>query len=70
MTAADTPSATVPPIDEDTSRPQCAACAHDMTAHDPIGVRFCAATTAGALSRGCVCTGVTAASATRWPTPR
>ena len=33
----------------------CPACAHSMDAHDPIGVRFCRATAAAALDRGCVC---------------
>jgi hypothetical protein len=37
--------------------PACAACPHDRDAHDRIGTRFCAATTAGALRRGCVCVG-------------
>jgi hypothetical protein len=35
----------------------CAACRHDRDAHDRIGARFCSATIAGALSRGCVCVG-------------
>jgi hypothetical protein len=35
----------------------CAACPHDRDAHDAIGTRFCTATIAGALSRGCVCVG-------------
>jgi hypothetical protein len=33
----------------------CLACAHPMSAHDVISARFCTATLAGALSRGCVC---------------
>jgi hypothetical protein len=33
----------------------CSVCAHPMRAHDAIGARFCAATMAGALDRGCVC---------------
>ncbi|QXG76359.1 RGCVC family protein [Modestobacter sp. L9-4] len=35
--------------------PGCPACAHPMSAHDRIGVRFCLATTAGGTRRGCVC---------------
>jgi hypothetical protein len=48
-------------VDRSPAEPQagdeetCAACAHPLTAHDPIGLRFCRATTAGGLSRGCVC---------------
>jgi hypothetical protein len=33
----------------------CPACAHALSDHDPIGARFCRATVAGGLSRGCVC---------------
>lgn len=33
----------------------CAACRHPLHSHDQIGLRFCAATVDGALSRGCVC---------------
>lgn len=36
----------------------CVACAHPLEAHDQIGLRFCAATTASAIDRGCVCVGV------------
>jgi hypothetical protein len=35
----------------------CAACPHVRDAHDPLGRRFCAATTASAANRGCICTG-------------
>lgn len=42
--------------------PACAACPHGRDAHDRIGTRFCAATIAGALSRGCVCVGDALAS--------
>ncbi|MGH3850988.1 MAG: RGCVC family protein, partial [Pseudonocardiaceae bacterium] len=37
----------------------CTVCPHPWDAHDRIGVRYCAATVAGALSRGCVCVGDT-----------
>jgi hypothetical protein len=33
----------------------CAVCPHSWDEHDPIGVRYCTATTAAALSRGCIC---------------
>ena len=33
----------------------CAACPHDWEAHDHIGIRYCAATTARGLRRKCVC---------------
>jgi hypothetical protein len=33
----------------------CPACPHPMAAHDPIGTRFCRATVAGSVQRGCVC---------------
>jgi hypothetical protein len=40
----------------------CVACPHDRDAHDAIGTRFCAATSARGLDRGCVCVGTTVAS--------
>ncbi|MFQ1002864.1 RGCVC family protein [Modestobacter sp. SSW1-42] len=58
------PFATDAPSPEDTApaphagvpeAPGCPACAHPMSAHDRIGVRFCLATTAGGTDRGCVC---------------
>jgi hypothetical protein len=33
----------------------CVACAHPWSAHDVISARYCTATVAGALTRGCVC---------------
>jgi hypothetical protein len=35
----------------------CAGCPHAWDAHDPIGIRYCYATIAGGLHRGCVCVG-------------
>lgn len=35
--------------------PACDVCPHPLASHDPIGLRFCRATTAGATSRGCIC---------------
>jgi hypothetical protein len=35
--------------------PACDVCGHPMTSHDRISTRFCDATQAGALSRGCIC---------------
>jgi hypothetical protein len=40
------------PLDEAAG---CAACPHPLAHHDAIGLRFCAATTAGAVVRGCIC---------------
>ena len=37
-----------------TAADQC-RCGHLDNAHDVIAARFCAATQAGALSRGCIC---------------
>ena len=34
---------------------RCAVCKHSMAWHDTIGLRFCAATQANALSRHCIC---------------
>ncbi|WP_157529701.1 RGCVC family protein [Nocardia sp. NRRL S-836] len=33
----------------------CAVCPHPLQDHDPLGVRYCNATTASALPRGCIC---------------
>ncbi|WP_434453088.1 RGCVC family protein [Lentzea sp. E54] len=33
----------------------CDVCPHPRQDHDPIGVRYCTATTASALPRGCIC---------------
>ncbi|WNV89279.1 RGCVC family protein [Umezawaea sp. Da 62-37] len=33
----------------------CAACAHPLADHDALGVRFCTASAASGLSRGCIC---------------
>jgi hypothetical protein len=33
----------------------CAVCPHPWLEHDPLGVRFCAATAVSALPRGCIC---------------
>jgi hypothetical protein len=37
----------------------CVVCPHAWDAHDPIGTRYCSATVAGGLNRGCVCVGDT-----------
>ena len=60
-TPAASPSATGSAA-EARSGPACAACPHDRDAHDPIGARFCSATIARGLSRGCVCVGEALAS--------
>jgi hypothetical protein len=33
----------------------CSQCPHEWGAHDPIGARFCSASAAAGLRRGCVC---------------
>ena len=33
----------------------CEMCPHALSAHDAISLRFCSATLAAALTRGCVC---------------
>jgi hypothetical protein len=38
----------------------CRACPHATDAHDALGTRFCAATTAGGQDRGCICSAGTA----------
>jgi hypothetical protein len=38
-----------------TAPPTLCACGHALAAHDVISTRYCAATTAHQLSRGCIC---------------
>lgn len=38
---------------------RCAVCPHPLDAHDRIGLRYCTATAASSVSRGCVCVGDT-----------
>ncbi|WP_330275402.1 RGCVC family protein [Lentzea sp. NBC_00516] len=33
----------------------CDVCPHPWREHDPLGVRYCTATAASALPRGCIC---------------
>jgi hypothetical protein len=40
---------------EDGAPAGCPACTHPVEVHDTTATRFCAATTARALARGCVC---------------
>ena len=40
----------------------CPTCQHPLTAHDAIGLRWCAATKLGVGTRGCICSGVVAAA--------
>ncbi|SDX84537.1 hypothetical protein SAMN05661080_01435 [Modestobacter sp. DSM 44400] len=51
------PTTTTTPVLEPAPVDQtgCAACPHPLTEHDPIGLRFCRATSSGTVSRGCVC---------------
>ena len=34
---------------------ECDVCGHSLDEHDRIARRYCLATTAGAISRGCIC---------------
>jgi hypothetical protein len=35
--------------------PASCACGHSSASHDRVAARYCAATTAGNISRGCLC---------------
>ena len=59
MPTTETKSATSETDVGDRAGLTCAVCPHPWDAHDRIGLRYCAATAAGALSRGCVCVGDT-----------
>ncbi len=46
------------PLDVDPGTPPAGTpCPHERDAHDAHGTRFCAATTAASLPRGCICVG-------------
>jgi hypothetical protein len=53
--AVPAPEAQEPAPDAPQDEARCASCPHPLAAHDPIGLRFCRATRAGDISRGCVC---------------
>ena len=49
-------AAGITPIDQPQDADDaCQACTHPWSAHDVISARFCTATVALALARGCVC---------------
>jgi hypothetical protein len=50
-------TATTPADAPEETRPEnaCPSCPHPLDSHDVIARRFCAATSAGHLERGCVC---------------
>lgn len=57
MPRANMKSTVAKPGPGDTTSVICAVCPHAWDAHDRIGIRYCSATTAGGLQRGCVCVG-------------
>jgi hypothetical protein len=46
-----------PTISTTISVDTCPVCPHPADAHDALGRRYCAATAAGTLDRGCICAG-------------
>lgn len=46
-----------PEIDRAGADTTCAVCNHALADHDSIGLRFCQATHAQALTRNCICAG-------------
>jgi len=50
----DQPSVADSPAVADASA-SCPACAHELDAHDALGIRFCTATAAKHLERTCIC---------------
>jgi hypothetical protein len=53
LTVATEPLATESTTDAPTT--ECGCCAHAWEAHDATARRYCAATLATALTRGCIC---------------
>jgi hypothetical protein len=52
-----------PQTDQDPTLELCPTCEHALTAHDRIGLRWCAATQLGVGQRDCVCSAATSAGA-------
>jgi hypothetical protein len=48
------PAADRPALDDEAAN---CACGHALAAHDSLGIRFCAATGRGNLTRKCICAG-------------
>jgi hypothetical protein len=59
MSATETNAVTFEAGTSDGAGRICAVCPHPWDAHDRIGLRYCTATAAGGLNRGCVCVGDT-----------
>jgi hypothetical protein len=57
MPAIDATVTATEPGTDDGSHPACTVCPHPWDAHDRIGMRYCTASAAGGLERGCVCGG-------------
>ncbi|WP_249933023.1 RGCVC family protein [Blastococcus sp. CCUG 61487] len=49
---AERPAARTTPV---VSAPGCDACPHPVTDHDAVSARYCRATVASGLERGCIC---------------
>jgi hypothetical protein len=45
----------IEPMKDEKADGVCAVCPHDWAGHDAIGVRYCSATIANELDRGCIC---------------
>jgi hypothetical protein len=43
------------PLRDTLAGARCTVCEHDLDAHDAISLRFCQASQARALTRGCIC---------------
>jgi hypothetical protein len=55
MPTFETEAIVIEPMKDTRADGVCAVCPHDWAAHDSIGVRYCSATIANDLHRGCVC---------------
>ena len=55
MLTTSSPQQDVRPVDGPPTDAACGVCSHAHAHHDAIGLRFCRATAAAALTRGCIC---------------
>jgi len=55
IVSAGRPAPSAQPVAPPTPTGSCDVCGHALTGHDTIASRYCSATQANALTRGCIC---------------
>jgi hypothetical protein len=57
MNFAELAASPISDVDSSEATALCGSCPHPMHVHDAISLRYCAATSSTALTRGCICRG-------------